>query len=382
MDNSIPINSVYIHIPFCLRKCPYCDFLSLPLAEHRPCRAAYPGLLQAELALWQENESVGRLDFSRLRTIYFGGGTPSLLQPEEIAALLQLFPPAAEITLEANPETLDRGKLAAFRLAGINRLSLGVQSFEPRLLTAMGRGHSPEDAARAVREARQEGFDNISIDLIYGLPEQSLADWRQDLQQALALDTQHISLYGLTLEPDTPWGEQAEAGELPLPDDDAQADMLELACDNLAEAGFIHYEISNFARPGFESRHNLAYWQRDNYLGLGASAASCLFDHRVYNQKNLTAYRRLVEVGRLPLLDEEWLSIEQVLSEAIFLGLRLLEGIDFSAFYGRYGVDPRRRYRREIGHMQENGLLQVDEQGMRLTRRGLLLGNEVFRAFV
>lgn len=382
MDNTIPINSVYIHIPFCLRKCPYCDFVSLPLCQHQPCRDAYAGLLQAELDLWRASFSDTPLDFSRLNTIYFGGGTPSLMQPEEIGCLLALFPPAEEITLEANPETLDRGRLAAFRLAGINRLSLGAQSFEPRLLAAMGRGHSPQDTERAVREARQEGFANISIDLMYGLPGQSLEGWRDDLLKALALDTQHISLYGLALEPHTPWGEQVAAGQLQLPDEDSQADMLELACDMLEQAGFVHYEIANFARPGYESRHNLAYWQRDNYLGLGVAAASCLFGRRLYNQKNLTAYRRLIEVGHPPLLDEEWLNADQVISEALFLGLRLLAGIDFTAFFGRYGVDPRRRYRREIERLREKGLIELDEQGMRLTRRGLLLGNEVFRAFV
>ncbi|NLF79887.1 MAG: radical SAM family heme chaperone HemW [Clostridia bacterium] len=382
MDNTIPVNSVYIHIPFCLHKCPYCDFVSLPLSQHQSCREAYAGLLRSELDLWRGSFSDTPLDFSRLRTIYFGGGTPSLMEPDEIGSILGLLPAAEEITLEANPETLDRGKLAAFRLAGVNRLSLGAQSFEPRLLAAMGRGHSPADTRRVVNEARQEGFANISIDLIYGLPDQNLAGWQADLQQALALDTQHISLYGLALEPHTPWGEQAATGRLQLPDEDSQADMLELACDVLEQAGFIHYEIANFARPGWESLHNHAYWQRDNYLGLGVAAASCLFERRFYNQKNLTAYRRLIEVGRPPLLDEEWLNIDQVISEALFLGLRLLAGIDFTAFYGRYGVDPRRRYRREIERLWEKGLIELDKQGMRLTRRGLLLGNEVFRAFV
>ncbi|MBR5429353.1 MAG: radical SAM family heme chaperone HemW, partial [Firmicutes bacterium] len=237
------IDALYVHIPFCLRKCNYCDFASFPLEGHGPLFAAYPDLLARELELWGD-----AVDLSRLRTVYFGGGTPSLLESETIRRLLALLPPAARIeecTLEANPETVDQARLTAFRQAGANRLSLGVQSFDQGLLRAMGRGHDGERAAAAVSWARQAGFDNISLDLIYGLPGQTLAQWRDSLERALALAPEHISLYGLTIHPDTPWGRQLAQGSLAAPDEDLAADMLELAMELLPENGFRQYEIAN-----------------------------------------------------------------------------------------------------------------------------------------
>lgn len=371
------VNSVYIHIPFCLRKCNYCDFVSFPADDCRQRLSEYSGLLQKELELYQK-----KICLDSMHTIYFGGGTPSLMEPSQIAGLISLFPPAEEVTLEANPETLDEERLAAFRQAGINRLSMGVQSFDEKLLQSMGRGHSPAQAIEMVAAARKAGFDNISIDLIYGLPGQTADGWRQDLEQALALETEHISLYGLTIEPGTPWGSMVQKGQLAPVDEDLAADMLEIAMDRLEQAGFNHYEISNFARPGYESRHNLAYWRRENYLGLGVAAAGCLLEHRLYNYKDYEDYEQAVSEGRLPLMDEEILHIDQVIGEAIFLGLRLSEGIDFAAFQTQYGLDPRRRFRRAIGKMSAAGLLQVDNEGMRLTKRGVLLGNQVFEQFV
>jgi len=371
------ITSVYIHIPFCLRKCNYCDFVSVPIEEHRAERDAYAALLLKELALFE-----GEADFSQVQTVYFGGGTPSLMEAQEIGEILSRFSSATETTLEANPETLDPGRLADFRRVGINRMSLGVQSFNPLFLREMGRGHSPEQAVAMVKAAKKEGFDNIGIDLIYGPPGQSLTDWQDDVQKALDLDIRHISLYGLTIEEDTPWGCLVKAGKLTPADDDLGAEMLELAITALECAGFRHYEISNFAKPGFESRHNLAYWRRENYLGLGVAAASCFLNRRMYNQTGLEKYQKMLEEGKRPLMDEESLGIDQVISEAIFLGLRLTAGIDFSAFAAQYGVDPRKRYKKEIAKMTEAGLLVLDAQGMRLTHRGLLLGNEVFRTFI
>ncbi len=370
------VNSIYIHIPFCLRKCNYCDFVSYPQAEYTALRADYSQLLISELGLYAD------IDLSAVQTIYFGGGTPSLLEPAEIADILRHLPQAEEITLEANPETLNREKLAGFLAAGINRLSIGVQSLQPHLLTAMGRGHSAAQAVQAVETAAEIGFKNISIDLIYGLPRQTLAEWQDDLQQALALPLQHISLYCLSLEEDTPWTRMAGRGELPMVDDDLAADMFELAVEKLAANGFAHYEISNFARSGFESRHNLSYWQRKNYLGLGVGAAGCLLNHRIYNEKDPQAYAQKIAKGELPVIDQENLTIEQVIAEAVFLGLRMMAGIDFAAFSAQYGVDPRQRFKREIANMAKQGLLLVDDFGMRLSARGVLLGNEVFRAFV
>ncbi len=368
--------SLYVHVPFCLRKCNYCDFVSYPLAEC-PERQDYPALLAKEWELYKD-----KVEFDRLRTVYFGGGTPSLLEPAEIGKLLSLFPGAGEVTLEANPETLDEAKLTAFREAGINRLSMGAQSFQQRLLTAMGRGHSPQQVKDMVAAARRAGFDNVSVDLIYGLPGETPADWQDDLAQTLELDVEHVSLYGLTIEENTRWGEMVGRAQMERPDEDLAAYMLESAMDTLAAAGYEHYEISNFAKPGFASRHNLAYWRRENYVGLGVAAAGCLKEHRFYNTKDLGQYAETVSRGELPIVEEEFLHIDQVIGEALFLGLRLEEGIDFAAFKAQYGLDPRKRYRRNIAKMRKAGLLEVTDEGMRLTHRGVLLGNQVFEQFV
>ena len=371
------IDSLYVHIPFCLRKCNYCDFVSFPVDSCGGLFSAYPDLLLRELELWREDA-----DLSRLRTVYFGGGTPSLLEPDTVKRLLALLPKVEECTVEANPETVDEARLSAFRQAGADRLSLGAQSFDDGLLQAMGRGHDGEQTARAVADARRACFDNISLDLIYGLPGQTLAQWRDSLERAAALETEHISLYGLTIHPDTPWGKELAAGTLAATDDDLAADMLELAMDYLPEQGFVQYEIANFARPGFESRHNCAYWQRDNYLGLGLSAASCLNDRRLANTADPAAYKEAIEAGRLPIAEDLTYNIDQVLGEAMFLGLRLLKGVDVAAYEERYGVDPLKRFRFELKKLAGRGLIVYDENSIRLTRKGVALGNLVFEEFV
>ena len=371
------IDSLYVHIPFCLRKCNYCDFVSFPAAECGELYAAYPDLLERELALWQ-----GKADLTRLSTVYFGGGTPSLMEPEAIGRLLSLLPPVTECTLEANPETVDQARLIAFREAGVDRLSLGAQSFDPDLLSAMGRGHDGERTAHAVREARQAGFDNISLDLIYGLPGQGIDQWRDSLERAVELSPEHVSLYGLTIHPDTPWGRALDAGSLAAPDDDLAADMLELAMDYLPRQGFDQYEIANFARPGRESRHNCAYWQRDNYLGLGIAAASCLNDHRFANTPDPQIYAEAIRQGRLPWAEDEHYDIEQIMGEAMFLGLRLLRGVDVAAFEQRYGVSPLKRFRLELWQLRNQGLIECDDATIRLTPKGVALGNLVFEQFV
>lgn len=371
------VSSLYIHVPFCLRKCNYCDFISFPLEGRHEQLAEYPQLLKRELELYKSKDL--ELD---LETIYFGGGTPSLLDPAAVADLLHELPAAAEITMEANPETVNEQLLCDFRQAGINRLSLGVQSFNDDLLLSMGRGHSAEQACNAVSWARRAGFENIGIDLIYGLPNQTLEQWQQDVEQALFLHTEHISLYCLSVEPGTAWGELAQAGKLCGIDDDLSADMLEFTIRRLTEAGFHHYEISNFARPGYESRHNCCYWQRDNYLGLGVAAAGCLTNHRIYNVKTWDEYAAKLEQHELPLEWEEFLSVDEVMSEAVFLGLRLVDGISRADFRERYGVDVGRRFRKQIARLEKKGLLECNDDCLRLTGRGLMLGNQAFAEFV
>ncbi|MDO4582319.1 MAG: radical SAM family heme chaperone HemW [Bacillota bacterium] len=370
-------SSLYVHVPFCLRKCDYCDFISFPVGQYPQLFADYGRLLLAELELWRE-----QAELSALQTLYIGGGTPSLLPPAQLAALIAALPPLDEISIEANPESVDAAKLRALRAAGCNRISFGVQSFDDGLLAAMGRGHSAAAAVAAVGLARQAGFANIGLDLIYGLPEQSLSQWRETLLNAMELRPQHISLYGLTLPADSPWGRRAAAGDLAVPDDDAQAEMLELAMRLLPDGGYRHYEIANFALDGYQSRHNQAYWRRENYLGLGCAAASCHLAERWSNFRDLPAYAAAVQGGELPLYEREQLHIDEVIAEAVFLGLRLREGINFDGFERRYGCRVERRYKKQLRRLHDLGLLELDEGGMRLSDHGVMLGNEAFREFV
>jgi oxygen-independent coproporphyrinogen-3 oxidase len=233
-----------------------------------------------------------------------------------------------------------------------------------------------------VRLARLAGFKNISLDLIYGLPGQTLSAWRADMARALDWGVEHISLYGLSLSADSPWGRAATAGDLSAPDQDAQADMLEAALDALPAAGYAHYEISNFARPGFESRHNTAYWRRENYLGLGAAAASCQGQKRWFNERDVAAYVGALAKGCLARIEEENLSIEEVLGEALFLGLRLRAGLDLAEFAARYGTRAEQYYKKPLKRLQKAGLVEIAGEHLRLTRRGVLLGNEVFMQFM
>lgn len=370
--------SVYIHIPFCRRKCNYCDFVSYPVEEQQRYFSVYGDLLLKELKLWQCQGG----DFSALESIYFGGGTPSLLAVETIAAVLSCLPQAAEITLEANPETVDLTYLQQLRKTGVNRLSLGAQSFNDQALRSMGRCHTVEQTKAAFGAARQAGFTNINIDLIYGWPNQDKSLLQTDLQAALALGPQHISLYGLSLSEQSPWGQKKLAGQLAIADSDLSADLQEMAMETLESAGLWQYEIANYALKGFASRHNCAYWRRQNYLGIGCAAASCYMNQRWSNLRNLGDYTVTVEQDQLPVCERETLSIDEVIAEAIFLGLRLRQGIDLDQFAGQYGLRVEIRFAKQIRQLVNDGLLVVEDGSMRLSKKGILLGNEVFYKFI
>ncbi len=365
---------LYIHIPFCTSRCNYCDFTSYTIAEHQQFAADYGNYLLKELSLWQN-----RADLSDLQTVYIGGGTPSLLNGGLIAELLQQLKPQpqAEITLEANPDSLDAAKLSAWQKAGVNRLSLGAQSFDDTQLKAMGRAHNAAQIKEAVALAKAQGYQNISIDLIYGLPNQSLAAWQDDLEQAIALNSEHISLYGLNIHEDTPWAK----ADIKL-NDDLAADMLELAISHLAKANFKQYEISNFAKANHYSQHNYAYWQRKNYLGLGVAAASCYKDKRWCNERDLAKYRAKLASNELAIIEQEDLSIEIILAEAMFLNLRLTAGLNLAEFAEQYGINPLKYYKKAINKAIKNGLMEADENSLKLTGKGLLLSNEVFADFL
>jgi len=331
--------ALYIHWPFCLSKCPYCDFNSH--VRERLDQARFRAALRAELA-WE----AARLGPRRLTSIFFGGGTPSLMEPETVAALIadaqQFFRPEPdiEITLEANPTSVEAARLADFRAAGVNRISMGIQSLRDDALAALGRQHSASQARAALETARAI-FPRISFDLIYARPNQALADWRAELREALALAADHLSLYQLTIEPGTAFEAQARSGALVLPDPDDAADLYTATADEAETFGLLPYEISNYARPGSESRHNLAYWRYRDYAGIGPGAHG-----RVGIGDQLLATRRhrapepwaeRVEANGHGSTEEFALSPEIRAREALLMGLRLAEGIDLAAFAGRTG---------------------------------------------
>lgn len=378
-------NRLYIHIPFCVEKCGYCAFVS---ARARPGEIeSYHELLLQEMRLAAADHEQG----APLDSIYFGGGTPSLLQPLQVSRIIDLaaalfsLSPQAEITLEANPGTIDHKRLQNFREAGVNRLSLGVQSFDDDMLRRLGRVHDAAQARHAFRDARLAGFGNIGIDLIHGLPGQTLPGWREELRNALALSPEHISVYGLTVEESTPFALRYPEESPEIPDDDRSAEMFETADTVLVEAGLEHYEIANYAKAGYRSRHNSGYWRRDGYLGLGVAAHSLLrveHGYRFCNHDTLQEYGRELAAGRLPRRDQHQLNREDALAEFMFLGLRLAEGVFTEDFEREFGSPLRSVYGAVIDDLLRIGLLQQELGALRLTRRGLLLSNQVFARFL
>jgi oxygen-independent coproporphyrinogen-3 oxidase len=292
----------------------------------------------------------------------------------------------AEITLEANPGTVDYRKLTDIRQTGVNRLSLGIQSFDDRMLKALGRIHSSDQASEAFNSARQAGFDNIGIDLINSLPGQTVEMWQADLERALQLAPDHLSVYGLTIEDDTVFSAQYAGNSQLLPGEDLAAEMFETADDLLRSHGYEHYEIANYARPGFRSQHNSGYWHRDGYLGLGAGAHSYLKDTgygtRFSNVADLNEYSHALTEGALPRRDFMQLSREDALAEHMFLGLRMSDGVAFENFEREFGIKLENAYRNKLDELQSQDLLTIDTTAVRLTRRGMLLSNQVFQQFL
>ncbi|MFC2014598.1 radical SAM family heme chaperone HemW [Chloroflexota bacterium] len=371
--------ALYVHVPFCRHKCPYCSFVSYDYRE-----TDIPLYLSA-----LNNELIRRAGGERIRSIYFGGGTPSLLSAkyvgEIISAISSLFTldEAVEITIEANPGTINRAYLTAIRKLGVNRLSLGVQSLNDRELALLGRIHTVAEARDAVQHARATKFDNLSIDLIYGLPGQTLLDWQYSLEEAITMRPEHLSLYSLTLDEETPMGRSVSEGSLTELDPDVIADHYEMAEDLLAAHGYIHYEISNWAIAGHECRHNLTYWRNLPYLGVGVAAHSCLDGHRFANTKSLDKYLAAFS-GKsvlMPELDEE-INPELKLAETVILGLRLCEGINLDDIHRCFGIDILVHYRQQVEEMVDSGLLERANEHIKLTRRGRLLSNEVFWRFL
>ncbi len=370
--------ALYLHIPFCLSKCAYCDFASRPVTG-RAEMARYVRALRSEIR---------RRACGRVSSLYFGGGTPSLLEPGQVQRLLADIGARAEIhadaeiSLEANPATAGRAKLAGFLRAGVNRLSVGVQSTADQNLVRLGRRHDSEAAAGFVREARRAGWKNLSCDLIYGLPGQTLREFQTDLARLLSWEPDHVSLYALGLEPGTPLAERVAAADLPRPDDDLAADMYSWGRDRLAAGGYAQYELSNFARPGKACRHNLHYWRGGEYLGLGAAAHSYYRGVRSWNDADPDAYRISLEKGFLPVAGRESLDPRSRLGEALIVGLRLTAGVRRLPLEANFGREALASLEPAFRRFQQEGLLEKDRDAIRLTPRGMLLANVVFRALV
>lgn len=363
--------AVYVHIPFCAKKCAYCDFASFSGQESR--WDAYFNALAGEIADWS-----GALKSRRIESVFFGGGTPSLVPAERIAEVLSrlraaaAFSPDAEITLEANPGTLSMQKLAAYRAAGINRLSIGVQSFDAQRLRALGRIHTPEMAVDAVRMARAAGFENVSIDLMYGLPGQTIENWMESVERAIALPLRHVSAYSLIVEAGTPLAAAVEAGRVQIPEDDAVIEMQRRATERLSEAGFARYEISNYARPGSESRHNLSYWLGGDYLGLGSAAHSLMDGARFANPPEIERY-----IAGERKLDYFVRTLRDRREEALMLETRTARGLSLENWRAAFGEDFCAAHEAALRRLEAGGLIAIRDGFLRLTRAGMELQDSV-----
>lgn len=370
---------VYVHVPFCASRCAYCDFATAPFDEGAASR--YGEALRREL-----DAAAPTIGGARADTLYLGGGTPTALGAERLRDVLTevagrfTVAAEAEVTCEANPESLTAGVLDVMAEGGVNRLSLGIQTFDDSALNILGRRHDAAQAEDAYWRARAQGLGNVSIDLMYGLPAQTLDGWQRDLERGLALKPDHVSLYGLTLEPHVKL--YRERATYDFPDDDEQAAMYYEAIDTLAAAGFGQYETSNFARPGRECRHNLKYWRDGEYVGFGPSAAGHWGGGRYRNPPELDGYYAAAATGRWPLADPEPSDPYREMRTAAVLGLRLTEGIDAAAFEERFGVNPKTYYEKELAAFVAAGLVTVDGDNVGLSRRGLFLADEVFAALI
>lgn len=382
---------LYIHIPFCRQKCFYCDFPSFAGREKKIDR--YLQALEQEFALLRQRvySKDNARDTERKfvpRTIYIGGGTPTALNAYQLAKLLEIVQKyvavgeAEEFTVEMNPGTVDREKLLLLQQAGVNRLSVGVQSFDDHCLQKIGRIHTAQEAVDTIDLAHNLGFGNISLDLIYGLPQQDMEILTQSVARALTLPVQHISIYGLQLEEGTAFQRMEALGKLQLPADELVEAMHDYIVEKLPEAGYQRYEISNYALPGYESKHNLSYWQDVDYLGLGSGAHSYWQGTRYENPSSIDDYISALEKGRLPATLEEQVDRQAHMEEYCFLGLRTAAGIDKNLFKQKFGVDLFTVYGRTIEKLMAQDLLQHTPRGIALTPLGMKYGNQVFGEFL
>ncbi len=375
------IGGLYIHVPFCIKKCFYCDFFSV---TDMSLRSRYVAALLDELK-WAATAYAGM----RFDTLYLGGGTPSVLETDAlgriVASAFSAFTvlPGAEVTVEVNPATADRDSLRRYRTAGVNRINIGVQSFQNQNLAFLGRIHSAADAVKTLEWAQTAGFENIGIDLIYGIPGQTEATWRQDLDRAAAHRPEHLSCYTLTYEKGTPLTGELSRGTVIPATDEQVAQLYLTTVEVLAQKGYEQYETSNFARSAaHRSRHNGKYWSFAPYLGLGPSSHSFLPPERLWNKADLAAYLADVEQGRRPVAGRESLTRDQLMIEAVYLGLRLIDGIDVAGFESRFKVKFESLFNRPLTVFADQGLLETSGWRCRLTPRGMLLLDTIASSFV
>ncbi|GIP39577.1 oxygen-independent coproporphyrinogen-III oxidase-like protein YqeR [Paenibacillus sp. J31TS4] len=373
--------TVYLHIPFCTNKCYYCDFNSYVL-KGQPVRD-YLDALEREM-----EATVKRTPPAAIETFFVGGGTPTVLLPDQMEHFLRLvrtyFPDRAddcEFTMEANPGTTDPEKLAAMFEGGVNRISFGVQTFDQGLLERIGRIHNVDDVYRSLENARAAGFRNLSIDLMFGLPGQTIGQMEDSLDKALRLDLQHYSIYALKIEENTLFHTLYERNQLPLPEEEDELGMYLLTMEKLKANGYAQYEISNFAKPGRESRHNLAYWQNRSYYGLGAGAHGYIGGRRHVNIKGITPFIEATRQG-LPRLEENPVPREEAMEDFMMVSLRVLEGVSDADFRAQFGVSLTEVFGSLLDRLAGEGLLEADGYRWKLTERGLLFGNEVFAEFI
>ena len=368
--------SAYVHIPFCTQICYYCDF-SKVFIKNQPVDSYLEHLI----------EEYDSYDIQKLRTLYIGGGTPTALSAPQLAFLLEKLTDKLdlsyleELTIEANPGDLDQEKIAVLKDSPVNRVSLGVQTFNDRMLKQIGRSHLEKDIYENIANLKKAGFDNISIDLIYALPKQTMEDVKTNVAKAIALDIPHMSLYSLILENHTVFMNRMRRGKLPLPKEDLEAEMFEYIIAELEKAGFEHYEISNFSKPGFESRHNLMYWDNAEYYGIGAGASGYVDGVRYKNHGPIRHYMQAVEAGNTRV-QEEVLTLKEKMEEEMFLGLRKKSGVSKKRFEEKFGLSFEDHYGAVVSELTEQGLLVPDRDIVRMTKQGLFLGDTVAEKFI
>ncbi|WP_300358078.1 radical SAM family heme chaperone HemW [Fusobacterium sp.] len=359
------LDAIYIHIPFCVKKCDYCDFLSFKSTKEE--RKKYVDFILKEIELYPKYN---------YNTVYFGGGTPSLLEPSDVKRILSKLNinENAEVTLEANPKTVDYEKLKGFKEAGINRLSMGIQSFNEKFLKKLGRLHSSHEGEEAYFTARKAGFNNISLDLMFSLPEQTLDEVREDLEKMVSLNPEHFSIYSLIWEPDTKFFEKLEKGEYKETDNDLEASMYEMIIDYSTKMGYEHYEISNFCKKGKEAQHNSKYWRNEEYVGIGIGASGYIDGIRYKNKMKFTDYYDSILIGKKPVLEVEEVNEEMKEEYRHILGLRLLqEGIIPSS---------TEKYLEIYKELEKDGFIEKKLGRYILTRKGIFLANDVFEKLI